>query len=240
MNRAQLKLKAHTLMAEGQPKPLNAGLLYLILVVIISLLSGKILGGGITEQDLAQYTQHILDGNYEYAVEYLQRIQPPFSAYAVETLLRVMQRVVEVGFVIFLLNTVRRAEASMGNLLDGFGLFFRILILDVLMGLFIALWTLLLIFPGIIAAYAYSQATYLLIDHPEYSPFRCLRESRRMMIGHKWELFLLRLSFLGWSLLSVFPVIGYFIRVWTTPYFGLTYALYYEQLRGGDREDNEY
>lgn len=237
MNRQQLKLEARRFMDEGQPKPLNAGLLYLLLSVVIALLSAKIMGGGITEANLTQYTQHILDGNFDYAVEYLERIRPPFSAYAVEMLLRIMLRVVSVGFLIFLMNTVRRAEAGYGNLLDGFGSFLRIIILDLLQGIFVALLSLLLVVPGIIAVYAYSQATYLLIDHPEYSPFRCLRESRRMMKGHKWEYFVLRLSFLGWEILGMFPLIGYFVRVFTTPYFGLTYTLYYDQLRSAEPVD---
>lgn len=60
---------------------------------------------------------------------------------------------------------------------------------------------------------------------------QCIRESKRMMDGHKWELFGLDVSFIGWWFLGALPGVGYLVQVWTRPYFGLTYALYYEQLR---------
>ena len=91
--------------------------------------------------------------------------------------------------------------------------------------------------PGIIAAYRYRQAIYLLIDHPEMSVMDCIRESKRMMAGHKWELFVLDLSFIGWGFLSSLAMIGWLVRIYTTPYFGLTYALYYEALCGRTAAD---
>ena len=92
---------------------------------------------------------------------------------------------------------------------------------------FIYLWTLLLIVPGIIAAYRYRQALYLLIENPELSPLDCLRFSSQMMVGHKWELFVLDLSFLGWYLLCLLPG----AIVWVEPYTRITYTNYYLALR---------
>ena len=84
------------------------------------------------------------------------------------------------------------------------------------------------------------MARYLLIDHPEYSVIQCIKESKRMMAGRKWDLFLLDLSFLGWAMLTVFPVIGWLVQIWTTPYFATTYALYYEQLAGHYDASTDY
>ena len=99
--------------------------------------------------------------------------------------------------------------------------------------LYVALWSLLLVVPGIVAAYRYRQALYLLLDHPEKSAWQCLRESSALMSGHKWELFVLDLSFLGWALLSAMfaPV-----SIWLDPYRAITNAGFYNRLiaaRGG-------
>lgn len=236
MDRFELKNRARGYMEHARPKPVAVGLAYLVLTILVAYLSARILGGGITEENLRQYMEHVMNGNYEYAVEYLERIRPPFSAYSVELLLRLVMSIISVGFTIFLLNTVRCTGACFGNLLDGFGFFWKIIVLTLLEGLFIALWSLLLIVPGIIAIYKYRMAVYILIDHPEYTAMQCIRESKAMMSGHKWELFELDLSFIGWWLLSLIPGIGYFVQIWTTPFFGLTYALYYEKLRGADTE----
>ena len=115
------------------------------------------------------------------------------------------------------------------------------IVLQILSGIFIFLWSLLLVVPGIIAAYRYRQAIYILIDHPEMSVLECISESKRLMKGHKWELFVLDLSFIGWMILSAPPVLGLFVSIYTTPYTGLTYALYYEALCGRVyAQQNEY
>lgn len=147
-------------------------------------------------------------------------------------LLNIISMILSAGFVIFLLNTIRMKEACYGNLLDGFGMFFRIIWLDILQTVFITLWSLLFIVPGIIAAYRYRLALYLLLDHPEMSAMDCIRESKRIMSGNKGQLFVLDLSFIGWWILAGIPIVGLFVRVWVVPYTQMTYALYYTTLTG--------
>lgn len=82
---------------------------------------------------------------------------------------------------------------------------------------------------GIIFAYAYSMVPYLLKDYPELSPKEALRASREMMKGHKWEFFLLQLSFIGWIILSILTAcIG---LIFLEPYIATTNAYYYEDLK---------
>lgn len=69
--------------------------------------------------------------------------------------------------------------------------------------LYILLWSLLFIIPGIIKSYGYSMSGYLLLQNPNLTPSQSLAESQRMMKGHKMELFMLDLSFIGWMLVSV-------------------------------------
>lgn len=95
------------------------------------------------------------------------------------------------------------------------------------MGIFIALWSLLLVVPGIIAAYRYRMALFLLLDNPEKSALACISESKRMMTGRKAELFVMDLSFIGWYILEIIP----FVSIWVTPYTQLSYVIYYEALR---------
>ena len=162
---------------------------------------------------------------------------PPATSYIIDLALELVSYILSAGFIIFLLNTIRNTSACYENLLDGFAIFGRVILLQIVTGIFVFLWSLLLVVPGIIAAYRYRQAIYLLIDHPEMSVMDCIRESKRMMAGHKWELFVLDLSFIGWGFLSSLAMIGWLVRIYTTPYFGLTYALYYEALCGRTAAD---
>lgn len=107
--------------------------------------------------------------------------------------------------------------------MDGFSHFLRLIALNLLEGLFVFLWSLLFIIPGIVAAYRYRLAIYLLLEHPEMRVMDCIRESKRLMYGRKGELFILDLSFLGWYLLTIIP----FASVYVTPYIQTTRAGYY-------------
>ena len=89
---------------------------------------------------------------------------------------------------------------------------------------------LLFVIPGIIAAYRYSLAIYVMIDHPEYSAMDCLRESKRLTMGYKGQLFLLDLSFILWLILTALPVVGYAAQVYVTPYMETSRVLYYEKI----------
>lgn len=231
-NRQLLKKRAQETIRTSEPKVINVGLIFVLLASFMSLLSVKVMGTNITESDIVQIYEHLLKGNYDFALEYIQQYAPPFSSYVINAAIELAMSVVSVGFIIFLVNTIRATAPCTGNLLDGFGMAGRIILLGLLESILVFLWSLLLIVPGIIASYRYRQAIYLLVDHPEMSVRECLEESKRMMDGRKAELFMLDLSFLGWRLLEGMAVIGLAVQVWTVPYLGMTYALYYEYLCG--------
>lgn len=87
----------------------------------------------------------------------------------------------------------------------------------------------LLIVPGIVLDVAYSMAEFISYDEPEISEAEALRRSRRMMKGHKWQLFCLELSFIGWILLSILSLgIG---LLWVGPYISQSVAAFYEDLK---------
>lgn len=138
------------------------------------------------------------------------------------------------GFTLYCMAIRRNERAEYLTLFDGFSFVGKLIALTIVTYAFIWLWSMLFIIPGIIAAYRYRMALYLLLDHPEMSVMQCIRESKQMMKGHKGELFVMDLSFLGWAILETIPVIGYAVQVWTTPYISMSYALYYETLRGAE------
>lgn len=234
MNRAILKIRAREVIRSSNPSALKVAMVFIIISLVFSLLSNYLVGIRLNENDVMQITKHLEDGNVEYAMAYAAQYSPKPSAQLINLVMQVVMHIVSVGFIIFILNTIRSNAPCYGNLLDGFGMPVRIIVLNLLVGLFVALWSMLFIVPGIIAAYRYRLATYLLIDHPEYTPMQCIRESKRLMQGHKAELFMLDMSFVGWALLAVIPVIGWLIEIWNTPYFATTYALYYQQLSSRD------
>ena len=157
---------------------------------------------------------------------------PSSGAQLIGMLLNCMTIILNLGFLIFLLNSLRGTSPALGNLLDGFTYWWKVLVLNLVCGLFVVLWSLLLIVPGIIAAYRYSMAQYLLITRPDLGIMDCIRESKRLTTGWKGELFMLDLSFIGWNLLALIPVLGWLLMIWVNPYQHLSKLQYFETISG--------
>lgn len=138
--------------------------------------------------------------------------------------------VLEWGFAIMFLRNLRDQHFDeLGTLFDGFRDFGRIFLTLFLQGVYTLLWTLLLIIPGIVKAYSYAMTSYILYDNPELQGNAAIEKSMRMMRGHKLELFLLHLSFIGWALLCVLTLgIGLF---WLVPYVQASQAAFYEDVK---------
>lgn len=98
-----------------------------------------------------------------------------------------------------------------------------------MMSLVTSIYSLLLLVPGIIASLALFFVPYLLKDNPELSVMDTLRLSRKMMEGHKWQLFKLQLSFIGWILLNVLTL-G-MASLWLVPYMMTTLAAFYQDVK---------
>ena len=229
IDRTAAKLQAKQLIRESQPSMLTAALLYTLLTALIGWLSLRLTG--VDTNTMNEMLQLASEGNSEAVMEMMTKATPSAGASLIDSLLRLAMAVVGVGFSLFVMNSVRRSQPALGNLLDGFGMFPRVLFLIILQIVFIFLWSLLLVIPGIIAAYRYSFAVYVMIDHPEMSAMDCLRESKRLTTGYKRQLFLLDLSFIFWFLLTMIPVVGYIAQVYVTPYMESAKVLYYEQIR---------
>lgn len=184
------------------PSPILAALIVFALGLLISTLSSYLMGADRLTTALTNAAQFGAEAVEQAYISFFEHYSVSAVAVVLVVALEIMSYMVSVGFVIFSLHVSRDETAEIGNLFDGFGIFFRALWLAILQGLLVFLWSLLLFVPGIVAAYRYRQALYLLLDHPEKSAWQCLHESGALMRGHKWELFVLDLSFLGWMLLS--------------------------------------
>ncbi|MDR2806022.1 MAG: DUF975 family protein, partial [Dysgonamonadaceae bacterium] len=118
---------------------------------------------------------------------------------------------------------------EIGDLFEGFKNYGKVLGTTLLTTLYIFLWMLLLIIPGIIKSYSYAMTPYLLRDNPELGADELICKSMEMMKGHKKKLFLLDLSFIGWGLLCIYTLGSGFL--WLAPYISSSHAAFYEDLR---------
>lgn len=99
-------------------------------------------------------------------------------------------------------------------------------------GLFTFLWSLLFVIPGIIKAYAYAMTVFIAEENPELAPREAMAKSEEMMKGHKWELFVLDLSFIGWWLLCILT--AGLLMLMVMPYMNTAHAHFYRMLKGED------
>ena len=134
-----------------------------------------------------------------------------------------------VGVSMFSLSLSRGENARLEQIFEGFRNYGTVLGAYLLMIVFIFLWALLLIIPGIIAAIAYSQTFYILAEDDTIGSMDALKKSKEMMDGYKWKYFCLGLRFIGWALLCILTLgIGF---LWLSPYIQISYAKFYEDIK---------
>jgi uncharacterized membrane protein len=139
------------------------------------------------------------------------------------------------GATFFSLNLARKQDTRVEVLFEGFKDFGRALGTYLLMILYIILWTLLLVIPGIIKAISYSQTFYILAEDKSIGAEEALKKSLTMMDGYKMKYFVLGLSFIGWILLSILTLgIGF---LWLIPYMQVTFANFHIELKENYNRD---
>lgn len=133
-----------------------------------------------------------------------------------------------IGFQRYWLNFVRGKDLSFKLLFSPYTNIVAIVLVHILAPLFTGLWTLLFIIPGVIASFSYIQTPLVSADLGNKDPLFTIKRSKDLMKGHKWEYFILCLSFGGWIITGLFTLGISFI--WVAPYIQTTLTLYYEQL----------
>ena len=176
----------------------------------------------------------VLFANIILEVDFAYRVTSELGAeglsYSINLIALLLGGVISVGLCRFLLNMATgREEARFDNLFSGFNIYLKTLGLNILITLAVVAGTLLFIIPGIIVSLMFSQAFYILSEDPSKSITQCISESVNLMTGHKWELFYLELTFIGWWLLAVITL-G-IAALWVSPYQKLTEANFYLYLK---------
>lgn len=153
----------------------------------------------------------------------------PVPGFISQGVISILLTPIAYGFIVFFLRLIRRENTDYGRLFDGFSQYGRILVAELLKGIYVLLWSLLLVVPGIMKSYSYAMTEFILKDTPELNGEQAICESMRLMEGHKMQLFLLDLSMIGWFILSILTLgIGF---LFLYPYLYTAHAHFYEDLR---------
>ena len=141
------------------------------------------------------------------------------------------------GIAIVMFGVFKGQDVGLGGLFEGFQDYSRIFVTKLLQGIYTALWSLLLVVPGVIKYYSYAMTDYILKEEPEMKNNAAIEKSMAMMENNKMKLFLLDLSFIGWALLAIVTFgIGF---LFLQPYMQVSRAAFYEDLKaqqGGNIE----
>ena len=136
--------------------------------------------------------------------------------------------VIQLGYAQYLLKQLNKANFEFQDLFSQFNRFGQGFAQKFLRGLYTFLWSLLFVIPGIVKGYAYAMTPFIMAENPEMRASDAITASMELMDGHKWELFTLDLTFIGWSLLAAMTVnLG---NLALNPYKNAAYAAFYKDL----------
>ena len=242
IDRKKLKTEARTILREAKPSPVFVTLAFLGIIAVLQVLSMAMNGDFAA---MEQTAANILAGDMTMA----QSEGAMGFGRVLTVAIEIMAAVLGVGYTLYILRITRRIKASVGDIFDAFGLFLRallasyipmflvtawcmiymfamVILLSIVQSVWIPIVCIPLLIPAYKAAYAYRQTVYIVLDCPQLNVMQCVGLSKAVMEGHKWELFVLDLSFLGWDILCAIPLVG----LWVRPYKEITYARYYAQV----------
>lgn len=268
-SRYEAKMRAKLSMRGAYPHPMLVSLVFFLMTSGVTLVVELLVRNPFTTfyQDFILY----VSAGYD-PVEVLQYLSVGGvggTLYIFLTiLLNLYSTVVGAGYYSYSLRLARNEQPGYRNLLDGFYMVGRVILMYILQFIFIMLWSLLgmipytvvlilgavmlspgllilaiiLLFAGIIfgiaMSYRYRLAIYFLLDNPGMGPLASITASKNAMKGWKWSLFVLDLSFLGWLILSVFTF-G-ILMLWLQPYMRATEANFYDYVTHGDYSSPDF
>lgn len=166
---------------------------------------------------------------------------PTFS-YIVSPIISVVWSIITIGISFTFLDVIRREDKGPLEVKDAFRLFngndfVPVFLINLVMNIFIGLWSMLFLIPGIVKTYSYSQSNFIYKDLSTHEDTKSMgvtsfiTESRELMNGHKGRLFWLDLTFIGWHILAPFTL-G-LLYIYLIPYQAATKAAFYEDLSKG-------
>ena len=218
--------------------------------VLVALVYFLLNGGAVTISRRFNTTTTTTNSSFSYNDSYSLADDPTIK-WIIGLALGVVLIAVAIGFTfaIFVINPINvgvqtfflrnsSGEAEGFHLGDGFKYnYLNVVKTMFFMNLWILLWTLLFIVPGIIKSYSYRLVPYILAENPDIDTNEVLRRSEQLMRGNKWETFIYDLSFIGWYILGIFFLVSVF---WVQPYKLSCDAELYRLLAGKSGEDYSF
>lgn len=209
-------------------------------VAVITGLVAYLLGGGAdsllgVNADMGRGTASVEIANFAIPLDNIFLVgwlsSAVVLAIAVAVLAAILGSVVEVGYADFNLALVEGRDARVEMLFGHFSNFKTAFCTRFLKWLYVLLWSLLFVIPGIMAAYSYAMTPYILAEHPELTASQAIARSKELMAGNRWRLFCLQFSFIGWSILCAFTLgIG---NLFLNPYRAAAETAFYRDLASG-------
>ena len=222
LNRIELKLNAKAITKSARVSAYQMTLLYLVIRFVLGLTDNYVSADEGTWVEI---------GDMQFQVQSLfhHAAFPTPVVVFVSVLVWLLGCVLAAGYVLYHQGVRRGEEMPISSLFDGFGFVGKIVLLNLVMTVFVALWSMLFIIPGIIAGYRYRFALYNLCENPELGVMDALNMSKAQTKGYKLDLFVLDLTFIGWSLLCGLTL-G-ILSIWITPYIQQTDLGYFEAIK---------
>lgn len=194
--------------------------------------SGAAAGGAASSTDtevLSESLENLINSIPAPVMEIIGKIVLLFAvAFAMSLILgfiiSILGCAVKLGYALFNIDLYTGKKPSLDILFSRMPIVGKAFWLQILIGIKVFLWTLLFIIPGIIAAYRYSMAEYILAENPEIKAREAIKRSCKLMKGNKWKYFCLDLSFIGWDILAAIVPFGEFFL---NPYKQAAYAAFY-------------
>ena len=185
----------------------------------------------INRSELKQQAKDSLKGNWGIAIGLMLLYCIIMAALSYTAIGSLFVGVLAVGYVGTMMSLIRGRKPEIKDLFKGAtDNFAESFLAGLLLSIFTFLWTLLFFIPGIVKSYSYAMTYFIMNDNPKMKANDAITASRKMMNGHKMELFLLDLSFIGWILLSMLTF-G-ILTLYVTPYMYQARAAFYEKLKG--------
>ncbi len=190
------------------------------------LLGGLIVGSSFIPEFRYSWTHRFSEG---YEFEMFKNFRINISGGIIGILSFILGGTIQLGYVRFLLKQHDRQTAEFSDLFSQFDRFGTGFAQAFLRSLYTFLWMLLFIIPGIIASLSYAMTPFILAEHPDMTASEAISRSKELMDGHKTDLFILGLTFLGWDLLCALTLnLGYLAL---NPYKNAAYAVFYRQIK---------
>ncbi len=225
LDRVQLKMEARAITKNARVSAYLFTLLYLAIGLVLDSLDWLTSGSSDVLVYMETYMPEVDVSFYPTSPLSL----PPVVSGFISIVVSLVTVVLSAGYILYAMSVRKGLETPYATMFDGFLFVGKIILLSIVQYIFIFLWSLLFIIPGIIAGYRYRFALYNLCENPEMGVMEALNMSKAQTRGHKWELFVLDLSWIGWNILCTLTL-G-ILSIWIAPYIQQTDIGYFQAIK---------